>query len=229
MRESKPVFYDVDADRWEVFCYDDVLRIAIDHATFSSEGRRRMIARDERDDRLAFPPTIVSMDPPRHRELRSLVTQALTPRAVAQLAPRITQIAHELLDRVIPSGAMDVMDDRACPLPITVIAELLGVSAADTPTFKRWSDALLAVDSEASGAAEAALRSRSEGQRLAAERAAHEMRSYFATILAERHQRPQDDLIGGLLAAEVDGQRLSEDDLLGFCMLLLVAGNITTV
>jgi cytochrome P450 len=243
MRASKPVFYDADADCWQVFRYDDVLRIAMDHATFSSEARQRMIARvdpdegDERGDRMAFPPTIVSMDPPRHRELRSLVTQAFTPRAVAQLAPRITQIANELLDRVIPSGTMDVMDDLAAPLPVTVIAEMLGVSAADTPTFMRWSDALLAADGEASGASgasgaaevgRAALRSRSKGQRLAAERAAQEMRSYFAATLAERRQHHRDDLIGGLLAAEVDGQRLSEDDLLGFCMLLLVAGNITT-
>jgi cytochrome P450 len=237
MRASKPVVYDADADCWQVFRYDDVLRIAMDHATFSSEARQRMIARDdpderdERGDRMAFPPTIVSMDPPRHRELRSLVTQAFTPRAVAQLAPRITQITNELLDRVIPSGTMDVMDDLAAPLPVTVIAEMLRVSAADTPTFKRWSDALLAADGEASGAAEvgrAALRSRSKGQRLAAERAAQEMRSYFAATLAERRQHHRDNLIGGLLAAEVDGQRLSEDDLLGFCMLLLVAGNITT-
>ncbi len=239
MRASAPVSHDAAAGYWQVFRYDDVLQIASDHATFSSAGweaRRRAIGREER---VGFSPTIVSMDPPRHRQLRSLVTQAFTPRAVAQLAPRITQIAHELLDQVTPSGAMDVMDDLAGPLPITVIAELLGVPATDRAIFKQWSDALLAGDGDTDGDTDGATRgagagaaaapgSRSDEQRAAADRAAREMRSYFATILAERRARPQNDLIGGLLAAEVDGQRLSEDDLLGFCMLLLVAGNITT-
>lgn len=225
MRASRPVFYDAEADCWEVFRYDDVQRIATDHATFSSADRRRWVAHE---DERTFAPSIIDMDPPRHRQFRSLVTQAFTPRAVAQLAPRITAIASELLDRVVAAGAMDVIDDLASPLPVIVIAELLGVPVEDRPRFKRWSDTLITAGDETEEPAEAARDGRDERRRRAARRAMHEMRSYFAPILAERRQRPQRDLISGLLAAEVDGQRLNEDELLGFCTLLLVAGNITT-
>jgi len=229
MRASSPVFYDAEAGYWQAFRYDDVSRIATEHATFSSEGRRRLAAREDGE---AFPPSLINIDPPRHRQHRNLVTQAFTPRAVAQLAPRITAIANELLDRVIPTGTMDVMDDLAGPLPITVIAEMLGIPVADRPRFKQWSDAVIAADRETEEAVGAAAvlfgGGRDEGRRRAARRAAYEMRDYFAPILAERRQRPRGDLISGLLAAEVDGQRLTEDELLGFCTLLLVAGNITT-
>lgn len=228
MRASTPVYYDVEADCWQVFRYDDVLRIATDHATFSSEARQRILA-DEND--VAILSSIISMDPPRHRKLRSLVTQAFTPRAVAQMAPRITCIANELLDRVVSIGAMDVIDDLAYPLPVTVIAELLGVPVDDRPTFKRWSDAVIAgggEDTTPTQPMEAMRNMRDRGLRYEARRAAHEMQEYFASILADRRRHPQQDMISGLLAAEVDGERLTEDELLGFCILLLVAGNITT-
>jgi cytochrome P450 len=228
MRESTPVCYDADGGYWQLFLYDDVLRIATDHATFSSEGRRSMVAEEDHDLIL---PSIITMDPPRHRQFRNLVSQAFTPRAVAQLGPRIRAITNELLDRVIPTGAIDVMDDLASPLPVTVIAELLGIPVEDRPRFKHWSDALLAEDGEVATTEQAVqgIRGfRDRGRRLAARRAAHEMQEYFAPILATRRHHPQSDLISGLLAAEVDGARLTEDELLGFCVLLLVAGNITT-
>jgi cytochrome P450 len=221
-RESMPVFYDDEAECWQVFRYDDVLRIATDHDTFSSEARRRLIAPEDED---MFLPSIISMDPPRHRQLRSLVTQAFTPRAVARLAPRIAVITNQLLDRVISAGAMDVINDLAYPLPVTVIAELLGIPAEDRSRFKAWSDAVIVGDDDA---ADMTLKGHDKDRRAAARRAANEMRAYFVPLLAEHRQHPQDDLISSLLAAEVDGQRLTEDELLGFSVLLLVAGNITT-
>lgn len=231
MRASTPIYYDVEADCWQVFRYDDVLRIATDHAAFSSEARQRILA-DEDD--IAILPSIINMDPPRHRKLRNLITQAFTPRAVAQLAPRITAITNELLDRVVPTGTMDVIDDLAYPLPVTVIAELLGVPVDDRPTFKRWSDAVIAggggggEDLTPTQSLETLRSMRDRGLRYAARQAAHEMQDYFASILVERRRHPQQDMISSLLAAEVEGERLTEDELLGFCILLLVAGNITT-
>lgn len=235
---STPVCYDEEASCWQVFRYEDVLRVATDHATFSSESRQRMLAReDEAEADEAVGPllqSLINMDPPRHRQFRSLVAQAFTPRAIAQMAQRITCIANELLDKVIPQGTMDVIDDLAYPLPVTVIAEMLGVPVEDRARFKRWSDAVVAGNSEVSTPQQAAqtLRSlRDRAQRQEARRAADEMREYFAPILAERRRtagRPREDLISGLLAAEVDGNRLTEDQLLGFCILLLIAGNITT-
>lgn len=225
MRESRPVSYDADGGYWQIFRYDDVLRIANDHATFSSEGRRRVLGEE---DQAAIPPSIISMDPPRHRQFRNLVTQAFTPRAVAQLAPRITAIANELLDRVIPTGAMDVIDDLARPLPVIVIAELLGIPVEDRPRFKRWADTLLAEDDEGGEAGKRTSDIGDDRLRRAARQALDEMRAYFEPILAERRRRPRHDLISDLLAAEVDGQRLAEDELIGFCTLLLIAGHITT-
>lgn len=222
-RRSTPVFYDRAADCWQVFRYDDVLRVATDYATFSSADRRRL--RRAEEDAVTVEPSIIAMDPPRHRKMRNLMTQAFTPRAVSQLAPRITALANELLDRVIPTGTLDVIDDLAYPLPVTVIAELLGVPIEDRPQFKRWSDTLIA---DHGPAAEGAPDGCVEGRWSAARHAAQEMRAYFSAVLAERRQRPRHDLMSGLIAAEVDGQRLTEDELLGFCILLLVAGNITT-
>lgn len=228
VRATTPACYDKEANCWQVFRYDDVLRVATDHATFSSESRQRMLASE---DEAPILESIINMDPPRHRQFRSLVTQAFTPRAIAQMAPRITCIANELLDGVVPGGAMDVICDLAYPLPVTVIAEMLGVPRDDRPRFKRWSDAVIAGNGEAATPQQVAetFRSLRDGERrYSAQRAADEMREYFAPVLADRRKHPTQDLISGLLAAEVDGKRLTEDELLGFCILLLVAGNITT-
>lgn len=226
MRESTPVSFDTSAGYWQAFRYNDVQRIATDYATFSSEERRRRVVYD---DGTPITPSIISMDPPRHKQFRGLVSQAFTPRTVAQLAPRITAIAHELIDRVAPTGAMDVIDDLAYPLPVIVIAGLLGIPEEDRSRFRQWSDTLLAEDDESGEAGNGVARLRSDDKpRPAITRTLNEMRDYFKPVLAVRRRHPQADLISSLLAAEVDGQRLTEDELLGFCTLLLVAGNITT-
>jgi cytochrome P450 len=126
-------------------------------------------------------------------------------------------IANELLDRVTPTGEMDVVRDLAYPLPVTVIAELLGIPAELREDFKRWSDAIVAGDEGLSEEERKALFQEIQG-----------MYGYFTQVLEERRQHPQNDLVSALLAAEVDGQRLSNMELLGFCGLLLVAGNETT-
>ena len=161
--------------------------------------------------------SILQMDPPRHRQLRNLVSQAFTPRIVAQLEPRITAITNELLDHVAAAGEMDVVRDLAYPLPVTVIAELLGIPVELREDFKRWSDAIVAGDE-----------GQSEEERKALFQQVQGMYSYFTQVLEERRQHPQNDLVSALLAASVDGQRLSDMELLGFCGLLLVAGNETT-
>jgi cytochrome P450 len=141
--------------------------------------------------------------------LRALVTQAFTPRSVALLSEHITAIATGLLDEVAAQGAMDFIDDFAYPLPMLVIAELLGVPQQDRARFKAWSDAVIGV-AGMGGSPRA------------------EMIAYFRQIIEQRRLAPQGDLISALLAAEVEGQRLTEQELLGFCVLLLVAGNETT-
>jgi len=209
MRATQPVFKHPEWDGWQVFRYADVVRVLNEYATFSSatfNGGSDPIGS-----------SMLQMDPPRHRQLRNLVTQAFTPRMVAQLEPRITDITNELLDHVASAGQMDVVGDLAYPLPVTVIAELLGIPSELREDFKRWSDAIVAGDE-----------SHSEEERRALFQDIQGMYGYFTQVLEERRQNPQNDLVSALLAAEVDGQRLTYMELLGFCGLLLVAGNETT-
>jgi cytochrome P450 len=210
MRESALVHFDQRFSSWNVFGYGDVQRVLSEHTTFSSEyggqaGR----------DPLAS--SLINTDPPRHRQLRTLVTQAFTPRAVAQLGPRISQITHELLDRVAGAGEMDLVGDLAYPLPVIVIAEMLGIPTEDRDRFKRWSDAIV------SGSDEGLAQTVGEGTNPHVE-----MATYFMQMIERRRQEPQDDLISALLAAQIDGEHLSQMELLGFCILLLIAGNETT-
>jgi cytochrome P450 len=209
MRATQPVFKHPEWEGWQVFRYADVVRVLNEYATFSSATF------DGGSDPIGS--SMLQMDPPRHRQLRNLVTQAFTPRMVAQLEPRITDITNELLDHVAATGQMDVVGDLAYPLPVTVIAELLGIPSELREDFKRWSDAIVAGDENHSEAERRALFQEIQG-----------MYGYFTQVLEERRQHPQNDLVSALLAAEVDGQTLSYMELLGFCGLLLVAGNETT-
>lgn len=196
MREERPVTRERASGTWMIFRYTDVLRVLSDHEAFSSRFGNL---------------SLINTDPPRHRQLRNLVTQAFTPRAVEALRPRIAEIADQLLDEVVPQGGMDLVRDFAIPLPVTVIAELLGIPIAERERFKLWSDAFVTGGSELSQA-----------------QASREMAAYFGDLLDERRRRPRADLISTLLAARIDGESLGPDDLLGFCVLLLIAGNETT-
>jgi len=215
MRETQPVFFDQNVQAWHIFRYDDVARVLSDHATFSSDQNRFVPA--EYRDSSPLSSSILRMDPPRHRQLRHLVSQAFTPRMVAQMESRIKEITSGLLDQVQALGEMDVIRDLAYPLPVTVIAELLGIPTERREDFKQWSDAFVSGDGEAT-----------EEAMQAGIQAAGSMVGYFTQILEERRAHPQNDLVSALLMAEVDGERLSTEELIGFCVLLLVAGNETT-
>ena len=217
MRTTQPVYKNPNWAGWQVFRYPDVVRVLSEHATFSSSGQQIGNSEGSPADADPFESSILRMDPPRHRHLRSLVSQAFTPRMVAQLEPRISAITNELLDHVASAGEMDMVRDLAYPLPVTVIAELLGIPAELREDFKRWSDALVTDGGDTSEEERNALFQEIQG-----------MYAYFTQVLEERRQHPRNDLVSALLAAEIDGQRLSDIELLGFCGLLLVAGNETT-
>jgi cytochrome P450 len=215
MRETQPVYHDPDWGAWHVFRYADVARVLSDYATFSSDESRYM--QPEYRDSSPISSSILRMDPPRHRQLRSLVSQAFTPRMVTQMESRIKEITNGLLDQVAAKGEMDAIRDLAYPLPVTVIAELLGIPTELREDFKRWSDALVSGDEETT-----------EEERQALFQEIRGMFGYFSQVLDERRAHPQNDLVSALLVAEVDGEHLSDLELLGFCGLLLVAGNETT-
>lgn len=160
---------------------------------------------------------LVSMDPPSHTRLRALISQAFTPHVVEQLRGFIEATANELLDRVVPAKRMDLIADYAGPLPLRVIGHMLGVPVEDYPKFREWSAALSATIEDSSPAT-----------LQKAMQASDELCIALRAVIEERRRTPQADLVSNLVAAEADGARLSEDELLATCMLLLVAGHETT-
>lgn len=216
MRETQPVYYDPSWKAWHVFRYADVSCVLSDYAMFSSDENQHAPAEYRNSSPIGA--SILRMDPPRHRQLRSLVSQAFTPRMVAQLEPRIQETTNTLLDQVADKGQMDAIKDLAYPLPVRVIAELLGIPVELCEDFKRWSDALVT-----GGDVEM-----TEERQQALFQEIGVMFNYFTQVLDERRAHPQNDLVSALLKAEVDGERLNDMELLGFCGLLLVAGNETT-
>jgi cytochrome P450 len=195
---------------WLVLDYAGVERALTDHAHFSSNVSP---SRNVRFEWLLF------MDPPRHSRLRSLVAHAFTPRSIAALEPRIRTIARELLDAA--GDAFDVVADFAGRLPVRVIAELLGV--ADAARFPAWSAAIVGLGDTIVGDA-AAARAASDAFATADD----EMGAFFTPLLATRRAHPADDLLARLATAEVDGERLDDDEILRFVQLLLAAGTETT-
>jgi cytochrome P450 len=159
-------------------------------------------------------------DPPDHARLRSLVGQAFTPRSVRSLESRIAAIVEDLLIGMRARSNADFMADFAIPLPVIVIAELLGVPVEDRASFRAWSDVIVEGGDGAATPEEHAARYRA---------AMASLTDYFARTAGERRERRRDDLISGLIDARDRDDRLSEDELVGTCILLLVAGHETTV
>ncbi|WP_437906470.1 cytochrome P450 [Sorangium sp. So ce327] len=213
LRTGSPVFHVAPLDLWMVFDYDGVKRALTDHDAFSSA---------------VTPPTgkapdwIVFSDPPRHTKLRSIILRAFTPRSIAGLEPRIRELSRDLLDPWIERGEMDLAADYAGPLPTMVIAEMLGVPSEDRARLLRWSEVIVNLSHAISGGEEAA--------RAVSEHAVvkEEMKAYLADLIEVRRRAPAEDLLTRLVEAEVDGERLTEGDILNFFQLLLAAGTETT-
>ncbi len=218
MRETKPVHYDEQTHFWNLYRYEDVVYALSHPAIFSSDTNSMVPQQSEisfmgRGD-------ITQMDPPRHRQFRNLISQAFTPRMIEQLAPRISALTNQLLDAVTIRSEMDIIRDIAAPLPIIVIAELLGVPSEDRDRFKRWTNTLIASASSMDPNNEEMLTSMIPTMR--------EMREYLEKYVQERRQQPRNDLISRLTTAQIEGQTLDNDEIVGFASLLLLAGNITT-
>jgi cytochrome P450 len=213
LRSAAPVLHEPATGLWMLSDYDGVKRALTDHDAFSSV--------------VSPPPSkpsqwLIFMDAERHAKLRALVSRAFTPRAVAALEPRIRQLSRGLLDAALHRGEMELAGDFSIPLPLMVIAEMLGAPVADWPTFRRWGDGLMALIHTLGNAAAAE-------QAVATFAGVHaEMEVYLAGLLTLRRRAPADDLLTRLLEAEVDGDRLGDEEILGFFQLLLVAGHETT-
>jgi cytochrome P450 len=213
LRAASPVFREPQSGAWMLFDYESVKRALHDPEAFSSV----VSPNAPRTSRW-----LIFSDPPRHTRLRGLIMRAFTPRAVAALEPRVRELSRGLLDRAARGGEMDLVADYAVPLPLMVIAEMLGAPVADRSRFRRWTDALVAL-SHAVAQDEHAARAMADFV------AVHdEMAAYLPALLDERRRAPRDDLLTRLVEVEMDGERLGEDDILGFFQLLLLAGHETT-
>jgi cytochrome P450 len=204
---------------WTVASYDEVAYVLKTPQIFSSAGMGGPTNLPQmRGQAGAGAPvrSIITSDPPQHTMIRNTVNRAFTPRMVADMEPRIREITRDLLDAVAPSGQMDIVRDLATPLPVTVIAEILGIDPARREDFKRWSNAIV---NGISGSPEAQAQ-------IQQDRA--EFFQYMEEQVTLRRSAPRGDLISAIVAAEDAEVAFTPDEVAGFAMLLLVAGNETT-
>ncbi|MFV1363105.1 cytochrome P450 [Mycolicibacterium elephantis] len=215
LRDEAPVHRAEDTNAWVFSRHHDVTAALLDHHSYSSVDGVFPTPPGSSFVEL-FLPMMITMDPPRHDQLRALVSKAFTRRRISALGDGIADLADQLCGQLDGGAvAVDFVQDFAGVLPAMVIADLLGVPRGDREQFRQWSTALIQ-SNPARG---------DTGAGLAAAGAVY---AYFADFLAERRRAPRDDLLSDLVRAEIDGRRLTDDELLGFCLLLLIAGHETT-
>ena len=210
MRAHEPVYRDEADGVWGVTRHADVMRASKSPELFCNRFSMRPDAPPV--------PSLINLDDPAHKRRRNLVNRGFTPRSVAALEPRIREIVTALIDAVAERGRCDFVADLAAPLPLIVIGDLLGVRPEDRDDLLRWSDDLISGTSSSSPpeAAQAAMR------------AFEEYTAYNRRVVAERRARPRDDLVTALVQAEIDGERLDDDEILHDSLLILVGGDETT-
>lgn len=227
MRDESPVHLQPGLDGetliWFVTRYEDVVavltdkrfvldaKLALSEEEIAELEAGSRVPNDERVDT-----NLLSLDGDDHRRLRQLVAKAFTPRIVERLRPRIQAIADDLIDRVQERGSMELVDDFAFPLPITVIAELLGIQAEDRDRFRMWSNSFI-------------LPPVTDELREQFMRHTDEFVAYLDDLFAQRRAAPTEDLLSALVQAEERGDRLSQNELRSMAVLLIVAGHETTV
>lgn len=216
LRAEPGLVYVKSLDAWAVSRHADVKEVLRNHGAYSSD-----ILID-----IAFGPFnpapearyMIASDPPDHTRLRNLVSKAFTSQVVYALEPRIRKLANELVDEIVPGPAVDLVGAFAGPLPMTILAELLGVEPSMHASFRRWSNqTTIGIDQEIT-----------DERRRALEAETRAFREYLDSVIAERRKRPRDDLFSRLIAAEENESRLSSEEVLAFTVLLIIAGNETT-
>jgi cytochrome P450 family 142 subfamily A polypeptide 1 len=216
LRANAPVYWDAASKLWVCSRYDDVVRVSKDPVTFSSAQGVLM----DSDTQVS----LVTTDAPRHTRLRKLVSRGFTPRMVANYGERIRAILAELLDRMAPRGHGDLVEDVSVPLPLYVIAEMLGIRREDFARFHEWSDAMIG---SAGHFHDPAVMERAVG-------AYAEYGRYLYDVFEDRRAHPRDDLVSILVAAQQEGvlepdeEAMENDEIIMFMTLLLIAGNETT-
>ncbi|MGV9856152.1 cytochrome P450 [Streptomyces sp. NPDC003442] len=224
-RPDKPVETDENGV-CNVYGYQAILDVFGDPKTYSSDVTRFFLADTETDDSFNEG-TLLQADPPEHTKLRKLISRSFTAKMVAGLEPRISAITREILDAMDGKAEFDLVAELTYPMPVIVIAELLGVPGSDRDLFRGWvdrmTDSATALASEGGGTAEG-----EEPDAQAAMRHVPEMLAYLHEHVAERRRVPREDLLSALVASEVDGKRLDDAAVVNFANELLVVGHATT-
>lgn len=228
LRSEDPVYWSDAWGCWILTRYDDVVSTLHNPQLFSSFGRVTGIIQQELPEPLLekiqplidhYSRGLINVDPPDHTRLRQLVHKAFTPRTIEKLRSHIQEIVDGLLDEVQDTGEMEVVRNLAYPLPVTVIAELMGVPVKERDRFKRWSGTIIEFQATPRPTPEVILRS---------QQALLELREYFRGIFAQRRRQPQEDLISKLVLVEEEGDKLTEEELLSTCVSILIGGHETT-
>ena len=208
LRENHPVHYSAERDLWVVSRYEDVRRVLLDAETFAS-GKGTVPT-----GFVAMKPMMITQDPPYHTQLRSAVHLSFTPRRMAKLDVFIRKVTRDLLDAIDPKAETDFFNALTDPLPVAVITELLGIGIEDRKTFNSNAGAVIHANKQGPGPTPA------EGIEW--------IYRYLENVLPEREAEPGDDLVSRLLHPGPDEPRLTHDEVVGFCALLLMAGTETT-
>lgn len=223
MRPDNPVHFDENRNLWNIYGYPEAVEILADPATFSSDTAH--VFHVDVDPALSEG-DVTHMDPPEHTKMRALISSAFTPKVVADLAPRIAQITNELLDEVAGLDRFEFVQTLAFPLPVIVIAELLGLPASDRELLKAWTykiteskSPFTLLDSDETDEA-TNLQILDDQMK--------QLHGYLMDHLTERRNRPREDLLTRLVQAEIDGKRLSDNEAANFSSIVLFAGHITT-
>jgi cytochrome P450 len=239
LRREEPVRYIEETGVYLITRYKDVLQVVRDPETFSSkmptgphavtelarivgelaaesDELRTMLEQTRMGGRV---PVLLGADPPAHTRQRNLVNRAFSPARVKQIEGSIKEITNRLIDGFIDDGRVELVKQFAVPLPLTVIAHALGVPDNDLDTFKRWSDDFVVLVGN----------HKPPKERIADwVRSRYEFSEYFSAKIADRRANPQDDLISDVVTARIDGEELTEEEMLGMFSQFLVAGNETT-
>jgi cytochrome P450 len=256
MRKEHPIEHDGVNDVYGVFRYSDISKCLTDFKNFSSDFAKWFNAANANSstkfqDASPIGPSLITSDPPKHRNLRNSISEAFNPRQIDTLGPKIEKVTNDLLEGAVQNKSMDLIQDLAYPLPVIIIAELLGIPNEDRHKFKRWADQIICLSIQANKNSHDATLENNY-------RLKQEMNSYFSSIVDIKKRDPKDDLISGLIKSSVlnannneqnDADReggltttqqqqqkkrkdsfvLSQEDILSFCNLLLLAGHVTTV
>ena len=221
LRREAPLFWNGNGGSdgfWALTRYRDIWNVSLDPKTFSN-ARRGTILRDWNEEEAASNATIMlNMDPPRHTKYRRLVNLGFSPKITNRLEHRMREITNRIIDKIAARGECDFVTDVAAELPLQVIVEMMGVPTEDRHQIFDWSNTMIGFDDPEYG----------NGSNEAGKAAAAQIYMYAHELATEHRRCPRDDMVSVLLAAEVEGEKLSEIDFNSFFLLLLVAGNETT-